>query len=102
MQRVALENIELREGFMPQKYNLPNGLLEKIIDDEKHPARKSLLWQNGFFGKKARRKVRLQRRFYAANAPLFLHPEILDEVKKYVFIPKAVAKAYEQLNLSSN
>ena len=97
MHRVILEDIKLREGSIPQKYYLPNGLLEKVIDDEKHPAREILLWQNGFFGKKQRRKVRLRRRFYAANAPLFLHPELLDEVVKYVYLPKDVVGAYREM-----
>jgi hypothetical protein len=30
----------------------------------------------------------------SGNSPLFLHPEILDEVLKYAFVPKDVANAY--------
>ena len=99
LQRIKLQDITLREGFIPQKYRLPDGFLEKVIDDKKHPARKMLLWQNGFFGKKSRRSVRLRRGFHAVNSPLFNHPEILDQVGRYVHIPPKVAEAYRKLML---
>lgn len=99
VQRIKLEDIILREGFIPQKYQLPGGFLEKVIDDKKHPARNMLLWQNGFFGKKSRRSVRVRRGFQAVNLPLFNYPEILGEVNKYVHIPKDIAKAYREKNL---
>jgi hypothetical protein len=101
VQRVKLQDVTLRECLIPQKYQLPDGFLEKIIDDKKHPARKMLLWQNGFFGKKSRRSVRVRRGFHAVNSPLFNHPEILDEVNRYVHIPKDIAKAYRELSLKS-
>jgi len=97
LQRIKLQDITLREGFIPQKYHLPNGFLEKVFDDKKHPARKMLLWQNGFFGKKGRRSVHHQGGFLAVNSPLFNHPEILDEVGRYVHIPQKVAAAYRKL-----
>lgn len=98
MQRVKLQDIALREGLIPQKYRLPDGLLEKLIDDGKHPGRETLLWQNGFLGRKSRRTVRHRRGFHAVNSPLFNHPEILDEVNKYVHIPKNVAEAYREMS----
>jgi len=73
---------------------LANGSLEKIIDDPKNPAREPLLWQNGFFGKRARKKVRLRKWFQAHNAPLYLNPQILDEVLKYVFLTKEIKTGY--------
>jgi hypothetical protein len=91
-----LRKIELRQGFSPDKYCLSNGVIEKIAADESHPARAVLLWQNGFFGFRVRRKVRLPRRFRASNAPLFLHPEILDDVQNYVYIPRRVQDAYRK------
>jgi len=99
LQRIKLQDVTLREGFIPQKYQLPNGFLEKVIDDKRHPARKMLLWQNGFFGKKGRRSVRHRGGFLAVNSPLFNHPEILDEVGRYVYIPPKVAEAYRKLML---
>lgn len=96
-QEVDLRKIELREGFPPDKYYLPDGFLEKIVTDGLHPARAILLWQNAFLGFRVRRKVRLSRQFRASNAPLFVNPEILDEVRKYVHIPKVVEDAYRSM-----
>lgn len=84
----------LVEGRPAPKVRLPGGQLEKIIDNAKHPARNALLWQNGFFGKRVRKKVRLSGWFTANNSPLYLNPHILDEVLKYVFLPKDLESAY--------
>src|SRR5262249_20907418 len=73
-----------RQGFAAPRVRLENGLLEKIVDDAKNPAREPLLWQNGFFGKRERKKIRLRKWFQAHNAPLYLNPQILEEVLKYV------------------
>jgi HEPN domain-containing protein len=86
--------LRLRQGFAAPRVRLANGSLEKIIDDPKNPAREPLLWQNGFFGKRARKKVRLRKWFQAHNAPLYLNPQILDEVLKYVFLPKEIKTGY--------
>ncbi len=66
------------------------------MDDPNSPAREPLLWQNGFFGKRARRTVRLRKWFQAHNAPLYLNPQILDEVLKYVFPPKELVEGYRR------
>jgi len=97
MQRVKLQDLALSEGLIPQKYRLPDGLLEKVIDNSRHPGREMLLWQNGFFGKKGRRSVRHRGGFHAVNSPLFNHPKVLDEVGRYVHIPQKVAEAYRKL-----
>lgn len=65
---------QLRDGFPAPRVRLPGGYLEKIIDDPKNPAREPLLWQNGFFGKRARRWVRVSGWIRATNSPLYLHP----------------------------
>jgi hypothetical protein len=88
---------KLTDGVVAPKIRLSGGYLEKIIDKEKHPARESLLWQNGFFGKRLRRKVRVKGGFHFKNSPLFLNPHILDEVVKYVYLPKEVKAAYRKL-----
>jgi HEPN domain-containing protein len=85
---------KLRNGFPAPLVRIPGGCLEKIIDDAKNPARGPLLWQNGFFGRRARKRVRLNKWFQAHNAPLYLNPQILDEVLKYVHIPDHLAKGY--------
>ena len=84
----------LRDGHLAPKVRLPGGQLEKIMDNEKHPARQALLWQNAFFGRRARRIVKLQGWFTASNSPLYLNPQILDEVLKYVYLPKELEAGY--------
>jgi hypothetical protein len=84
----------LRDGRPAPKVRLPGGLLEKIIDNAKHPAREALVWQNAFFGRRTRKTVKLQGWFKASNAPLYLNPQILDEVLKYVHLPKDLEAGY--------
>jgi hypothetical protein len=85
---------KIRNGIAAPLVRIPGGWLERIIDDVNNPAREPLLWQNGFFGTRTRKCVRLNKWFQAHNAPLYLNPQILDEVLKYVHIPDYVAKGY--------
>lgn len=73
-----------------------DGLLEKILSNPNHPARAALVWQNPCYGRK-RKTVRLQGHLHAVNAPLWLHPEIVDDVRKFVHLPKAAVTAYKEL-----
>jgi hypothetical protein len=75
---------------------ITNGWLESVINDRKHPARGPLLWNNLYFGLSRRKKVRMLPYWEAGNSPLYLHPEILDEVCKYVFLPSRIENAYRQ------
>ena len=84
----------LRNGFAAPLVRVPGGELERIIDDAKDPAREPLLWQNAFFGKRTRKGIRLKNWLKAHNAPLYLNPQILDEVLKYVLIPKEMEAGY--------
>lgn len=94
---------KLRQGTIAPKVRIEGGCLEKWIDDAYNPAREPLLWQNAFFGKRSRKRVSLRKWWQAHNAPLWLNPEILDEVVKYVFIPPGVQTAYRaQMKESSD
>jgi hypothetical protein len=73
-----------------------SGYLEKVLDNKQNPAREYLLWHNGFVGR-SRRKVTVRGTFIAVNSPLFLQPEIIDQLAGLAFIPKDVAKAYREL-----
>ena len=75
------------------KVRLVGGLLQNIIDDKTNPAREPLLWQNAFFGERSRRRITIHAWVKMKNSPLYLHPEILDEVLKYVFLPGDVISA---------
>ena len=93
---VEIRTIEHSESKPPQAFGIIGGALEKIIADKAHPAREPLLWQNLFFGQRARKRVRLRRYMQSTNSPLSMHPEILDDVLQFVFLPKDVINAYRQ------
>ena len=90
----ASHRVNLRDGFPPPKVRLPGRRLEEIIDSSGDPAREPLLWHNAFFGKKVRRTVKAPGWLKGSNSPLFLNPEILDEVIKYIYLPEDLIKAY--------
>ena len=68
------------------------GVLENIIEKRDHPAREALIWNNLFFGPSRRKRVKMRPDWEAGNSPFFLHPEIIDEVVKYVYIPNDIAE----------
>jgi len=102
MLQLELDKIERSTERSPQYFKLLGGALEKILDDKRHPAREALVWQNLYFGSHARKKVRIARYTHSTNSPLSSHPEILDEVLRYVFLPTEVVDAYRaELTLRS-
>ena len=98
MLSVEGDRIERSVDQSPHTFRIIGGELEKILQKKEHTARSALIWQNGFFCNKTRKSVKSPAFFQATNAPLSLHPEILDEVLKYVFIPKDVVNAYKEAN----
>ena len=72
------------------------GILEKIIEKKDHPAREALIWNNLFFGPSRRKGVKMRSEWESGNSPFFLHPEIIDEVLKYVYIPRDIAEGVRQ------
>ncbi len=72
------------------------GALERIIEKKDHPAREALIWNNLFFGPSRRKKVKMRPDWEAGNSPFFLHPEVIDEVVKYAYIPKDIAEGVRQ------
>jgi HEPN domain-containing protein len=89
---------ESAENRPPHRFTIIGGRLESIIAKRDHPSREPLLWQNAFFGLKPRKTITLPGRSEGGNSPLSLHPEILDEVLKYVHLPKDVVQAYRDAN----
>ena len=76
--------------------SITGGFLEKIIEKQDHPARGALIWNNLYFGPSRRKAVKMRPDREAGNSPFFLHPEIIDEVIKYVNIPKDIADGVRQ------
>lgn len=97
MLEIEIMTIDYANDQPPTNYKILGGLLEKIVEDQNHTSRKALIWQNAFFGKKHRKIVRVPTPFFGVNAPLLLHPEILDEVLKYIYLPKEVVNGYREL-----
>ena len=75
---------------------ITGGILERIMEQKDHPAREALIWNNLFFGPSRRKSVKIQPDWEAGNSPLFLHPEIIDELINYVNIPRDVAEGVRQ------
>lgn len=78
------------------KFRLQNGLLEKFLEERKHPSRSALLWHNPCFGVRTRATIRAKSHLNAQNPLLYLYPEMLDELVKYVFIPRKLVVGYRQ------
>lgn len=92
----AIDSIDKSKSEPRYKFKLNSGLLENIIADPKHPSRSPLLWQNAFFGSRNRKTILVKNHLHAQNPILFLYPGILDELLKYIKIPKKLADAYRE------
>ena len=90
--RHAAEITKMSSMKPRHSYRLQGGLLESILADRSHPARAGLLWQNPRFGTRSRKTIKAKPEFWMINTPLYLFPEMLDELLKYVKIPKDVIK----------
>ena len=96
-----LQAIERAENRPPHLFSIRFGLLENINADTRNPARAPLLWNNLYFGRRARKHARLRDCFQAVNSPLSLSPQIVDDIMEYVFFPKEVADEYKKQNANS-
>ena len=86
-----------RSGSEPRhKFRLQGGLLEKFLGERTHPSRSALLWHNPCFASRMRATVKAKSHLNAQNPLLYLYPELLDELLKYVFIPPKLAAAYRE------
>lgn len=92
-----LANLERAEQEPPQDFTIHGGLLEKFIRKRDHPSRAGLIWNNLFYGSGRRKTIRKRTWSVSANSPLAMDPGILDEVLKYVYLPKDVVRAYREI-----
>jgi hypothetical protein len=93
------ENLKrISEAKAPWGKNIKilDGWIEKILENKDHPARKSLIWNNLWFSASNRKRITIKEGFEAENSPLFMHPEIIDEVVEYIYLPQEIINAYKQ------
>lgn len=88
---------EQAEQRPPQEFSIIGGHLERVLAKRDHPSRSALIWHNIYFGSGRRKTVKHQKMSSSGNSPLALNPELLDEVLKYVFLPKDVVAAYRKV-----
>ncbi|WP_417527770.1 HEPN domain-containing protein [Marinomonas shanghaiensis] len=81
----------------PHLFKLVGGHLEKVLSTRQHPQRSSLIWQNCFYSLKKRNTLTFPGRMNAINPPQILHPEIFEELSKYIKFNKAEKTAFSEL-----
>ncbi|MES2187902.1 MAG: HEPN domain-containing protein [Pseudomonadota bacterium] len=92
-----IRRLAAAEQDHPQRFRILGGRLEQIVATPGHPSRAALVLQNGYFGTSRRRTVKVSTATGSENAPLWLRPELIDEVEKYVWLPKKLVAAYKEL-----
>lgn len=92
----ALEELRLSSSSPRHTFRIPGGYLEKVLADPKHPARDALVWHNPSYGVRNRKTVKVRNVMQGFNAPLYLFPDMLDELLKYVFIPTGHQNAWRE------
>lgn len=93
---LTLEHIQKSGESPPHLFRIQAGYLESVIEKKKHPAREPLLWQNALFSSRRRKTIKVVDQVQATNAPLWLHPEMLEELLKYVYMPKDLVAGYRE------
>lgn len=78
-----------------QRISLEGGVLERILKDKKHPARKALIYQNAFFSTRKRSTISIKKNITAYNSVFFQNHELFELAKQYIKIEPEVKKAYE-------
>lgn len=89
--------IEGRELTAPRAGDLNGGRLEKMLVDKNDPARSALVWKNLMFSTSTRKKVSRRNHMHMSNAPLWLDPDLIDDIAKLLKVPRALQEEYRQL-----
>ncbi|MCI2283578.1 hypothetical protein L3081_09485 [Colwellia sp. MSW7] len=81
----------------PTKINtrISGGFIEKSLENLNSSARPDLIWNNLYYSNSNRKSVSIKKSTMAENSPFHLHPEIIDEVSKYIFVPREFRNAYK-------
>jgi HEPN domain-containing protein len=90
----ALANLAKITSEPRHRFRVHGGLLEQVLASSKHPSRPALVWQNAIYSIRRRKNIRVKSHMHAQNPLLYLYPEMLEELLKYVYIPRKLAVAY--------
>ena len=98
-QEILLKNVaRIEAGLLgPAKSGHIGGFLEKVIAKKDHSARAALVWKNARYCGKSIKYIRFQNNWQAVNSPLYLKPELVDEVAKYMKLSKEVVRTAHDL-----
>lgn len=100
---VELQRIQHSEVGPTKPFRIFGGFLESVIEKKDHAARSMLIWNNLYFGKRPRRSVTMSTYSSATNSPLFLHPQIVDDLVPLIHISKELkASCYKQIGDARN
>ena len=81
--------------------HLPTGKLESILRKKDHPSRGALVWKNMRYASVDRQKIAWRSWMNVENAPLWVNPELIDDVLPYIQIDKGIAEAYREMARSN-
>lgn len=94
-QKVA--EIQGRKLTAARSGDLVGGRLEKILSDKNDPARPALVWKNLLFSTSNRKKLNRTNYMHMGNSPLWLEPDLIDDIEKLLKIPKPMKEGFRQL-----
>ena len=92
----ALSDLRKSDVEPRYKFRVHGGLIEQVRKDSRHPARSALLWNNLAFASRKRKTVKVRDHMAGCNALLDNYPEMLDELLKFVSLPKSLEKAHRE------
>lgn len=85
-----LKQIERSTPDDPTPFPLGGGRLEFILEQKGHLAREPLIWHNLYFSSVRRRRVGMPPISMFENTPLFIHSDIVNDLKPFMKLPFSV------------
>lgn len=96
---VTLPSGENRNMIEPEIANIKNGcgsyiyggFIENVLSNQGHPSRNFLLNNNSFFNCGSQDTIQRSSFSQRCLAPVDIHPEIIPELRKYIYLPRDVS-----------